>query len=103
MNYLIQEYYSPLGTPVVVSATNTPIRAAVEAYRNYRADPIFGREPDLYEVRRVVEYCAYYINAPCFSGLAGIRALRAGIEQVRTVDELGGWLSACKALGFEPV
>jgi len=51
-----------------------------------------------------VEYCAYFINAPCWTWpKRELGMLRASIIHVKTACELSTWLWGCAQIGIDPL
>src|SRR4030095_1949093 len=79
-------------------------RAAIEAFRAWRDDPIFMPMPTPGQVRLVAQYCQAFIMAPILTCPAEeLIQLRARIEQIRTLKELADWLGECRQIGIEPL
>lgn len=94
--------YTRAGTPQSVWAYNGGVtRHAIVVYACYIRDPLYEREPAPDEIRLIVEYCAYWINAPCLIFPADeIRLLRLAIQRVQTTEQLTGWLWGCSQVGL---
>jgi hypothetical protein len=76
-------------------------RHAIVVYACYIRDPLYEREPTADEVRQIVEYCDYWINAPCLVYPADeLSLLRLSILRVTTAEQLAGWLWACGTIGL---
>jgi hypothetical protein len=101
---MISDLYQPYtdaGTPQTVWAYNGGrTRHAIVVYACYIRDPRFEREPTADEIRLIVEYCAYFIHAPCLFVSDELCALRETIVYVETAEQLAGWLWGCASLGL---
>lgn len=97
--------YTAAGTPETLRAYNGGItRHAVVVYSCYMRDPLYEREPTGAELRLIVDYCAYFIQAPCWViPAAEIAILRRALLWVETPQELAGWLWGCSQNGIGPV
>jgi hypothetical protein len=76
-----------------------------EAVRAY-LDHCCGEGPDLTADQFVLlrDYCAYWIEAPCWRGRCGsIEDLRGEIESVCTTEELREWLYRALKVGIDPL
>lgn len=105
LHSIYREYYGSAGLPLHYSAhLGDPTWRAVLAYKRYIADPILEREPPADELRLVVEYCAYFLNAPCWlMPVEELALLRASIVHVKTAHELANWLWGCVQIGIDPL
>lgn len=98
----VYQPYTDQGTPQTVWAYNGGrTRHAIVVYACYIRDPRFEREPTADEIRLIVDYCDYWINAPCLVYPADeIRLLRLSILRVQTAEQLAGWLWGCSSIGL---
>ena len=88
-------YLPPFGGPHYWMDEETgELARAVEAYLNRRecAD----------QLALVIDYCRYWVEAPCWKGPA-VESLRRRIRQVRTRQELAAWLADAVAEGIDPL
>jgi hypothetical protein len=103
MSALYHDSYGELGLPTTYYRQEST-RAAILVYVRHMADPRFEPAPTAAELRLVVEYCAYFINAPCWKYPAReLRMLRASIEHVKSAHELATWLWGCVQIGIDPL
>jgi len=102
---LFTDTYGELGLPLHYwGHRDGATRAAILVYVRHMADPRFEPEPTADELRLVVEYCAYFINAPCWKWPKHeLGMLRASIEHVKTAHELATWLWGCSSIGIDPL
>jgi len=98
-------YYGKAGLPLHYDGHyGGATQDAILTYRSYMAEPVMQPAPSADELRLVVEYCAYFIHAPCWHWpRVDLDLLRASIEHVKTVHELGDWLRRCRRIGIEPL
>jgi hypothetical protein len=94
--------YTDRGTPQPYYLYNGgATRQAIVIYARHVRDAYFERPPTPFEVRLIVEYCAYFIHAPCFVHPAEpLAVLRYEIVRLTTCDELDVWLNACASIGL---
>jgi hypothetical protein len=94
--------YTSAGTPQTVWVYNGGrTRSAIVVYACYLRDPLYEREPTSDEIRLIVDYCEYWINAPCLVYPADeLRLLRLAILRVQTAEQLSGWLWGCSSIGL---
>jgi hypothetical protein len=102
---MISDLYQPYtsaGTPVTVWSYNGGrTRHAVVVYACYIRDPRFEREPTPDEIRLIVDYCDYWINAPLLvQPRDELHLLRLAIVRVTTAEQLAGWLWGCSSIGL---
>ena len=102
---IYSDYYGRAGLPLHYSAhLGGATWSAILGYLRYIADPIYEREPPAHELRLVVGYCAYFINAPCWVlPERELTMLRASIEHVKSAHELATWLWGCGQIGIDPL
>lgn len=65
------------------------------------------------QLNLVIQYCQYYINAPCWidnavrSGsedvVAEMRRAMAKSMQLRTAEDIDGWIRDCLEMGIDPL
>jgi hypothetical protein len=94
--------YTSSGTPQTVWAYNGGnTRRAVVVYACYIRDPMYEREPTAAEMRLLVEYCSYWINAPILvQPRHELRELRLAIVRVTTAEQLANWLEGVAGIGL---
>jgi hypothetical protein len=99
------DLYTRYGLPSTVQEpAGSPTRAAIEAFRAWRDDPIFIPMPTPGQVRLLAEYCQDYISAQAFVFPKEIIAdLRAQVVYIKTLDELMNWLEGCRKIGLWPL
>jgi hypothetical protein len=99
------EYHGEFGLPLhSMGHHGGRTKDAILVYVRHMADSRFEPEPTADELRLVVEYCAYFINAPCWKWPAHeLKMLRASIEHVKTPHELATWLWGCGEIGIDPL
>ena len=103
--HLYTEYYGKVGLPLhYYGHFGGQTRAAILSYVRYMADPILEPAPTLDEMRLIVAYCSYFINAPCWVyPERELGMLRTSIEHVKLPHELANWLWGCAQIGVEPL
>ena len=97
--------YTDAGTPYSSWVYNGgATREDIVVYARYMRDPMTEREPSAAEIRRIAEFCAYWIHAPCWTMPADeLRLLRLAILRVQTAEQLAGWLWGCASIGLGSV
>jgi hypothetical protein len=99
------DYHGAIGLPRHFYHHNGgQTRNAVLAYVRYMADPIMEPAPDAFEMRLIVGYCAYFINAPCWLyPERELGMLRSSIEHIKLPHELANWLWGAAQIGIDPL
>lgn len=54
------------------------------------------------QLRLVIDYCRYVIDAPCWEG-PGIEPLRSEVRGLHTVAEVRLWIGKCLNEGVDPL
>lgn len=99
-------YRQPLGLPLRWQDEQSGLLpAAIKGYFEHTLD----------ETQRnlVIQWCRYYINAPCWidnavrSGsediVAEMRSLIVKAAQLQTVEDIDGWIRDCLDAGIDPL
>lgn len=95
------EYVQPLGTPLYWSDEVTGVLpAAVLNFISHCAEPDIHSPPTADHLALVIGYLRYYINAPCWVGVQGLRDQAA---KMTTAGEIGAWLNDCVRMGLDPL
>ena len=75
---------------------------AINAYIDHTLRPSQWPAPTAAQLALIVDYCNYWIEAPCWRG-KGIELLRDSAKVICTVEELRGWLSIAELYGVDPL
>lgn len=76
--------------------------AAVNAYLDHcldRSNP--GPTPE--QLALLIDYCDYWVHAPCWRVYDEISQLRQSIKRVCTLDELREWMHRAMTEGIDPL
>ena len=100
---LLTNEYSAHGLPLHYYRQEAT-RAAILVYVRHMAQPRFEPAPTADELRLVVEYCEYFIHAPCWvMHKREVGMLRASVVAIATIVELETWLYGCRLIGLRPI
>jgi len=96
-NRIPRIYLPPTGGPANwADESSGELPAAVRAW--------WGREPlQPEQLGLLIEYCDYYIHAPCFAEDKMLEALRVSIGEVTTSAGLKAWLDQVFIYGLDPL
>jgi hypothetical protein len=104
MNRMPQFYVAPMMFPLYWGDEQSgELPAAVRAYFDECLDGV-RMTPEQLEM--VIEYCQYFIEAPCWVAGAGepgqLDRLRLTAKLLKTVEDVRRWTSECLELGLDP-
>lgn len=105
-------YRDPFGLPLRWQDEQSGLLpGAIKAYLDHSID---SSKP-LSETQRnlVIQWCQYYINAPCWMGnavrsgsesiVAEMRSLIVNAAQLQTAEDIDGWIRDCLGMGIDPL
>lgn len=93
-------YVPPLGTPLYWGNEQSgTLPAAVRAYFAAATGDGYCTEDEL---RLVIDYLRYVIDAPCWQG-PQIEALRANAKYLHSIEAVKRWILACLKEGIDPL
>lgn len=98
-NLIPNIYISPLGLPLYWG--NEQSKKLPRAVIKY-----FGQQPlNQSELELLINYCRYYINAPCWQNKpfeTKLQDLRKEATALTTVEEISEWINNCLNIGIDP-
>lgn len=99
-------YVTRLQVPLRWQGQAEALDIAVMAYLDHRINES-RPEPTQEQLRLMVGYLSYYIQAPCWDQ-AGVEALRVEIEQIEAGErieagDVARWIHGCLVLAIDPL
>jgi hypothetical protein len=93
----------PIIPPIYLPPTNGPLYWADEASGVLRSAvwAFFHRQEDARQLRVIIEYVQYWVNAPCWAG-PGLQGLREAAATMRTRADVEGVVRRGLRLGIDP-